>query len=364
MHRMRFPAAVALGLTTVASVAVVVGPSATALPRSAGATDGVSFVAAAKAGGAVVRVGSFNVKNVVFDRHAKKAWPKRRTAIVWQVLKNHVGVLGIQEAQNTAVGVFRQGWNQYLDLRRALNRAGGHYRLTSRAAVDCKNPVTPWRCRYQDRGASRSTRILYDASLFTKVDRGAIRYRHQVAGEAQYLAWGLFRTKSTGQRFLFATTHITSRSNKVKTQQWQQMIRGLRRLSQGGRIPVLATGDMNASKYNHVTKQMLPAMKSAGFGDILDQRYLKARIDTARARRVVRAWISTYNQGQARVSAFGHEEDHSLGAGDLDYIFASNRLPVLQWKQVVNFNRRTLAVRDPRPSDHNLITAQVVLPRR
>lgn len=352
--------ALALALTSTAFISSASSTTAAPSPSS----SAVSSIDGARKGKAVVRVGSFNIKNVVFDRRAKKVWPKRRGAIVRQVLANDIGLLGIQEAQNTAVGVFRQGWNQYLDLRRALNKAGGQYRLTARAAVNCENPTTPWRCKYKDRGASRSTRILYDKSRYTKMRSGSIRYKRQVGSEDRYLVWAKFKTKKTGQRLLFTTTHITSGSSKVKISQWGQMTREIRRLSRNGRLPVIATGDMNASKYNSITKKVLPAIKAAGFGDILNQRYREARIDNARAKRVVRAWISTLNRGQSRVAQFSQESNRALGAGHLDYIFASRGLPVLEWKQVVNFNPRTLRMRTPTPSDHNMITATLVLPRR
>ena len=365
MHRSRFAAmALVLTSTTLISSAGATSAAPAVHTPMVTAEDGTGTTVGEAKSGAVVRVGSFNIKNVVFDRNARKVWPKRRNEIVKQVLNNDVGVLGIQEAQNTAVGVFKYGWNQYLDLRAALNRSGGDYRLTSKAAVDCKNPVTPYRCKYRDRDASRSTRILYDASRYIKLDKGALRYRRQVGSEDQFLVWGLFKTKSTGQRFIFTTTHITSRSNAVKVAQWAQMTQALRRLSDRGRLPVIATGDMNASKFNNITKKALPAIKKAGFGDILNQRVNEARLDNPRARRVVHAWISSLNRGQSRVSQFGQEHNKQLGAGHLDYIFASNRLPVLEWKLVINFNKRTMKVRDPRPSDHNLITAAVVLPRR
>jgi endonuclease/exonuclease/phosphatase family metal-dependent hydrolase len=311
----------------------------------------------------VVRVGSFNIKNVIFERKPRRTWPKRRDLIARQVVRHRIGVLGIQEANNGPGGIWRHGWNQYLDLRRALNKAGKTpYRLTARASHNCRNPWSGARCRYRDRGASKATRILFDASRYRQIRAGAIKYR-KTAGN-RYLVWTVLEVRRTGKRFLFTTTHITSGSKKAKARQWRQMIGHLHRLKGKRNLPIIATGDMNASKYNPITKKLLPKMRKNGFGDVLNQRYRVARIDDARPRRVKNAWISSLNRGRLKVSRFGHEDNRRLGAANLDYIFASNRLPVYRWKTVVSFNRKTLRMKRPIPSDHNLVWASVGLPRR
>jgi endonuclease/exonuclease/phosphatase family metal-dependent hydrolase len=279
--------------------------------------------------------------------------------IVRQVVRHRIGVLGIQEANNGPGGIWKHGWNQYLDLRRALSNAGVPYRLTARAAHNCRNPWSGARCVRRDRGASKATRILYDTARYREVRSGAIRYR-KTAGD-RFLVWAVFEVRRTGKRFLFTTTHLTSSNQRAKARQWRQMIRHLHRLK--GNLPVIATGDMNASKYNPITKRLLPAMRQNGFGDVLNQRYRVARIDDARPRRRTGTWISSYNRGQPKVSMFGHEENRRLAAAYLDYIFASNRLPVYRWKTVVGFNRRTLRMKRPVPSDHNLVMAAIGLRR-
>lgn len=308
----------------------------------------------------VIRVGSFNIKNVIFDRKARKTWPKRRAAIVRQVVRHRIGVLGIQEANNGPGGIWKHGWNQYLDLRRALAKAGVPYRLTSRAAHNCRNAFSGKRCVHRDRGASKATRILYDSERYRVVRSGAIRYR-KTAGNRS-LVWAVMEVRRTGKRFLFTTTHITSSNQKAKIRQWKQMIRHLHVLKGKNNLPIVATGDMNASKYNPITKKLLPRMRRNGFGDVLNQRYRVARINDRRSRKTVNAWISSYNRGRPKVSMFGHEDNRKLGAAYLDYIFASNRLPVYKWKTVVEFHPRTLRMTRPIPSDHNLVMADIGLP--
>ena len=355
MHRLR------MVLVVVVLALGLLAPPSVATPDPSG--QGTAGLEAAQSGRkrppvAHVRAGSFNIKNIYFDRRPAKQWPRRRAEIVRQVLHNRIGVLGIQEAHTGRGGIFPKYWNQYLDLRAALNRAGGSYQLTVRAAHNCVDAKTPRRCRYLNRGASKAVRILFDASKFKEIRSGSMRYRHQ-AGGARYLAWTVLAARSTGQRFLFTTTHLNPNSNRVKRLQWHEMIRMIARLR--GNLPVIATGDMNASKYNPVTIEMLPAMRRAGIGDVLNQSYRVARLDKARARTIINAWISSLNRGRMDVATFGHEENHQLGAANLDYVFASNRLTVLQWKTVVNFHRRTLKMRRPVPSDHNLVMAWIRL---
>jgi endonuclease/exonuclease/phosphatase family metal-dependent hydrolase len=353
-------------LTMTLSVGLVAAPSLTATvsaetpARSFADAAKVDLVQAArKRPVATVRAGSFNIKNIYFDRRPAKQWPKRRAEIVRQVMHNRIGVLGVQEAGISRFGIFPKYWNQYLDLRAALNRAGGAFRLTVRAAHNCKDAKTSRRCRYLNRGASNAVRILYDARKFQEIRSGSVRYRHQ-AGGPRYLAWTVLAARSTGKRFLFTNTHLTRNSQRVKLLQWRQMVRVITKL-RGNHLPVIAVGDMNASKYNPLTVEMLPAMRRAGFGDVLNQSYRVARLDRSRAKRMQNTWISSLNRGRMHVGTFGHEENHQLGAANLDYVFATNGLPVLLWKTVVNFNRRTGLMRKPVPSDHNMVMAWIRL---
>jgi endonuclease/exonuclease/phosphatase family metal-dependent hydrolase len=342
----------------------LVAPPPQQLPVPEVRTDAVTPTAAesrAEKRRTVVRIGSFNIKNVIFDRNPRRTWPKRRAVIVRQVIRHRIGVLGIQEANNGPGGIWKRGWNQYLDLKLALRRAGTPYRLTARAGHNCRDAWSGARCVHRNRGASKATRILFDSSRYREVRSGAIRYR-KTAGD-RYLVWAVLRVRRTGQRFLFTTTHLTSGSQRAKARQWRQMIGHLHRLKGRNNLPIIATGDMNASKYNPITSKLLPAMRQNGFGDVLNQRYRIARIDDARPRRTINTWISSYNRGQPRVSMFGHEENRRLAAAYLDYIFASNRLPVYRWKTVVGFNRRTLRMKRPVPSDHNLVMAAIGLRR-
>ena len=315
---------------------------------------------AARDAGPAIQVGSFNVKNVLFAKNPTKDWAKRRAVIIEQVRREGIDILGIQEAHpGRYLPVdFRDGPNQYLDLRNGLRKAGGDWQVTSAASYNCKNSKTWQSCAFKDRGASRSTRILYDARKVELVKRGSVLYDKQRA-EDRYLVWGTFRVRATGKKLLFTTTHLTSASDKVRLKQWRQMIREIDRLR--GRKPVVATGDFNVQKYHWIAGKMLPAMKKAGIPDVLNQEY-RVNPSVPRAKRLVNAWINSYNHGRRNVSTFSYDEQRDKIGNGIDWVFASRRLAVESWKVVVDYDPETLKVDGVLPSDHNLVKATLRLP--
>ena len=307
-----------------------------------------------------VRVGSFNIKNVLFARRPIADWKVRRQVIIRQVLRERIGILGIQEAhQGRSLGLrYPDGENQYADLRAGLNKAGGHYRVTTPASYNCQDPDTFHHCRFRDRGASRSTRILYDARLFELVRDGSVKYRRQVR-EDRYLVWAVFKVRETGQKLLFTTTHLTSRSERIRKAQWRQSIRVINELK--GRKPVIATGDYNVNKYHPIARAMLPAMRDNGYGDVLNQEYRTNPLEEPRAESTINGWINSYNYNKRDVEAFSFEDQRDLTGMNIDWVFASNHLPVKQWEVVVDYDPETLEVEGALPSDHNLVQATIRL---
>ena len=345
-------------LTAVLSALALLAP-AQALRGSADAVE-PPHATRTTTSGYDVRVGSFNIKNVLFARRPMADWKVRREVIIRQVLGEEIGLLGIQEAhQGRSLGLdYPDGENQYTDLKRGLNKAGGSYRLTTTASYNCQDPDTFHHCRYQDRGASRSTRILYDHELFELVRDGSVKYRRQIR-EDRYLVWAVFRVRETGQKLLFTTTHLTSRSERVRLAQWRQSIRIINDLK--GRKPVIATGDYNVNKYHPIAARMLPAMREAGYGDVLNQEYRTNPVDDPRAESTENGWINSYNYGRRDVEDFSFEDQRNLTGMNIDWVFASNDLPVKKWKVVVDYDPDTLRVEGALPSDHNLVRARIRL---
>lgn len=310
--------------------------------------------------GVNVRAATFNIKNVVFARNPGKNWKQRRKVIIRQVLRERIGVLGIQEAnygRYLRVG-YPDGPTQYLDLVGGLNRAGGHYRVTRPASFNCVNPHTPNKCRYLYRGASSSTRILYDSNRYDELDSGAVRYRKQSQHE-RYFVWAKFKVRKSGHRFFFSTTHLTHPNERVRLAQALQSVRLIRKLRDG--LPVIATGDYNFNKFHPIAAKMLPKMRNSGFGDVLNQRYLTAKISKPRAERTINAWISSWNGNRTNVRSFALEDARDRVPGSFDWIFASKGLRVKDYEVVVDYDRKTLRVRGMLPSDHNMVRATISL---
>jgi hypothetical protein len=135
------------------------------------------------------------------------------------------------------------------------------------------------------------------------------------------------------------------------------MISQIRRIRHS--MPVISVGDLNASKMDPLARTMLPAMRKAGVGDVLNQQYGVNPIRRMRARSRVNGWLNTVNHLTTRVASFGYEDRRRNTGNGVDWIFASNRLAVRQYEVVCDFNPRTLRVRGPLPSDHNMIRARI-----
>jgi hypothetical protein len=103
-------------------------------------------------------------------------------------------------------------------------------------------------------------------------------------------------------------------------------------------------------------------MKRAGYGDVLNQQYLVNPSRGVRARTRINGWMNTYNHLSRSVAVFGYEDRHDKTGNGIDWIFASNSLPVKDYKVVVHWNRATGRVVGTLPSDHNMIRATLSLP--
>ncbi|MGH3445614.1 MAG: endonuclease/exonuclease/phosphatase family protein, partial [Nocardioidaceae bacterium] len=314
-----------------------------------------------------LHVGSFNIRSVQNDLHlapGERPWRVRRAYVVRDILSQHVDVIGVQEAsQNTKYAyLMDDGPNQYTDLMKGLNEAGGDYALTNDEMYNCERRDTVYHCQYRYRGASRATRILYSQDTLTLLSQGSYEYRHQSGGknDQRYLPWARFKIKATGKRFFFASTHLATKSVSLQRAQWRELIAKVKDLH--GRLPVVVTGDFQASKFNPPADTMMRAMRKAGFNDVLNQRYGTVHLPHRRAEKMINRWINTENRFHRDVRTFGYEQNHHWIGNNVDWIFATNRLEVKRWKVVVHYNPKTLRLRGVIPSDHNMVSATIVIP--
>jgi endonuclease/exonuclease/phosphatase family metal-dependent hydrolase len=355
---------------------VVVATAATSLvaqPLTATATVPVPTTVtvqqeepAEKGKAATVRVASFNIRTVKNDKRSageERPWRQRREAVIRQIRRERLHVVGLQEASQAAK--YRKqmvdGRNQFLDLRNGLRKAGGHWGLTSVASYNCKRRHTQANCRYQDRGASRTTKILYNKDRLKKLRSGSYEYRHQSGGEndERYLVWAVFQHKGSGKRFFFANTHLANGSAALQKNQWRELISKVNRLKNG--LPTIVVGDFQRSRMKHPVTDMLKAMKSAGYGDVLGQRPGEPLVKNPRAKRTRQSWVNSMNGFRRDARQFAFEDNRQRAGNFIDWIFASNRLPVRRYEVVADIDPKTLKLRGVIPSDHNMVKASVIL---
>ncbi len=317
-----------------------------------------------RTGGADVSVASMNLSGVSFDATATgehRVWRTRRPVIVAQILSLRPDVLGVQEANQSSIYKARldYGINQYLDLKGALAAKGGHYALTNTYAYNCVNSGSSANCVYRNRGASQDNRILYNTDTATLVKAGSVKFAHQRAGQnVRYLAWAVVRMKATGKQVFFTNTHLDPGSVSVRKAQWDEVIANTKRLA--GTLPVVSVGDYNTSKWTSYAATYLPKMKAAGYGDVLGQVYASST-SHPRAAVLDRAWVNSYNGYRRDARLYSYSTARTKIGNNIDWIFATNSLPVKKWVTAAPVNLTTFTLTGVIPSDHFLIQATLTL---
>jgi endonuclease/exonuclease/phosphatase family metal-dependent hydrolase len=312
-----------------------------------------------------VHVAGFNVQSVGVDRTDgnRLPWRYRRGTVITNILRAHTDVIGVQEVNPSNVFHARlvDGTNQMFDLRNGLNKRGGHFALNSNAAANCLNPASTYRCRPRVRGASNSERILYNTTTMRLMHRGFVKYtRQSAAHKGMGMAWVILRSRLNGHLLLFTSTHLDPPNRSVRASQWRQMVANIKRIR--ANMPVVSVGDFNTQKMDPMTSTMLPMMRNAGVGDVLNQQYRVNPSRGVRAETVVNAWINSNNRESRNIPSYSYPNDRSKTGNSIDYIFASNALRVKRFEMVVNYKPSTLQVTGTMPSDHNMLAATIVLP--
>jgi endonuclease/exonuclease/phosphatase family metal-dependent hydrolase len=341
----------------------VTGFSTTVTGRTGADTSSSST---AQVGSSDIRVGSFNVMTVTGDTTSgnQLPWAQRRSTVVNQILGEKVDVIGVQEVDQSYSHPERlvDGGTQFLDLKNGLNSAGGTYALTNENSYNCVNPKTSYNCVYQDRGASGGDRIYYNTDTLDLVSQGAYQYRAYSTKRYSF-AYAVLQVKATGNRFFFVSTHLDPPDRSVRMAQWQELIAKINDLH--GSLPVITVGDFNTQKFDSGTPHlcdMVPAMKAAGYGDVLNQTCATNPVVNPRAQRSINGWINSLNRYNRDLTTYSYYNNHAKTGNNIDWIFASNNLPVKEWKMVVNYDPDTLKVLGTIPSDHNMVRATITLP--
>jgi endonuclease/exonuclease/phosphatase family metal-dependent hydrolase len=277
----------------------------------------------------LLRIASFNIK-AQDDSGSCETWTTRRPAVVKDILNYRIDVVGLQEV---ITGARRRG------LLDAVNKDGAHYAMTFPTGDT----------------TGSGNRLLYNTDRVELISWGDRVFAQQVNNKTRRVIWGKFRLKSNQQKFVVFTTHLEPGATASLTKsQWNEVLNKAKGYVPA--MPTIVTGDFNTSKWNKPADSMLPAMKDAGMGDVLGQKYRSYAVSGQRAQDKTDAWINSFNDCNRRVNGVDKDD---IG-NNIDWIFASNTLTVPKWKTVAHYSGSTLYT--PIASDHFMISAQFLIP--
>ena len=297
-------------------------------------------------------VATFNLSVILGDgQSSHENWSVRRTKVAKQLLGQlpvdqpgpSPDVIALQEA-DTSRKLSDGVTTQYTDLVKQLNlnaTNGDHYSAIA--------------------GTAAATHLAYNDTTLTLVRAGALRWDAQESAVdgPRYMFWGVFETRTTGDRFFFASNHLETASESIRRQQWQQLIRVVPGMADG--LPVILAGDFNSPRKatNPTAGVMLPKMYSAGFGDVLGQKSSDmVHVAGNRTKQIIRGNVFSLNKWVRKMNHYPNTND--IGQS-IDYVFATNSLAVKRWQMVVD-DGKDYYLDGTIPSDHNLVKATITLP--
>ncbi len=321
-----------------------------------------------------LRAASFNIKCASCDSHLPEegTWAERRRAVADTILGQHLDVVGLEEAgqawlKDDAGQSISPSITQFEDLRNAL---GGSWTLTNANRNNCVRSSTPSSCVYKDQGASQDTKIIFDASRLQLLDQGSKRLPFVDEDDnPRYVAWAQFRQLSTGNRFMFAATHLEGTKDKagsttyfdLRATQAQVAIGAVNDHNPDG-LPVMFVGDFNSSRFAHSyspTNAPYDVLVEDGLVDPLGGGFNTTKTAPgATVGKRINTFIDTFNEFNRVVNM--HKQ--WINGSTIDYIFVSPSIKVPEWETVVDMDSAGSFVGQI-PSDHNMIRVSVVLPK-
>ncbi len=308
-----------------------------------------------KSSGTAVRAATFNVRTA--KASDSRTWLKRSLSVAREIAGQSPGLVAIQELgvgradgkAGSTTGTIRQT----VSLEKALQSVGaGRYRLVR---------TTPY-VKAGTKHGSQGARILYDTSKYTLVSKcpettGKSNYNHSCSIELPMLkgdskltqrsaAYAEFQSKQTGKRFVMVSAHLDARhSAKLTTEKRYNTLRGRQaaaiysKASQvAGGKQIIFGGDLNS--FQSIRAGNAPH----------DYLITKGFYDTAAAQTRVNFQYPTVNHFDTTLKpatlSFGVRIDVVLVKGSVGA------------QRFVNVMKRVDA---HRPSDHNLVVADVML---
>lgn len=310
-------------------------------------------VAPAVTSGTALRVGTFNVLSAP---HTDKPWLKRASSVAATIMDEAPTVLAVQELSpgraDGKSGSTKGQVRQTVSLEQNLAAQGGsRYKL-----VRTTSYVKP--------GTSHGTqgsRILYDTSKLRLVSDCpdvtgtktystgcAISLPSDTVGSRRSAAVAIFADLATGKEFVMVSAHLDSRHSsksatekkydKLRADQIQAILDHVDSINAEGR-PVVFGGDINSWQMKYNSNAPHTMLVAGGF------------YDTAAAVTTVNQQYSTINHYQTTMAAAG------AGVGSrLDVVMVRGITTATRWENVMQVKQKT------RPSDHNMVVSDVVLP--
>lgn len=326
----------------------------------------LALVAAPSAANAATSWVTFATYNIRYNAskscepssHPNEAfWPSRKPLVIRHVLDpnldgsraDSVDVLGVQEAKDG--GTCQTPESMWEDLREDLAAASGQ----------------PWAVADAANENSGHNRILYNSATHSLVNAGAIRFSAQASGEfSRYLTWAILTHNASGKQFLFTTTHLSPGNDCAAKAQWGEAIALAGQLSAGR--PIVSTGDYNVTRYDTSkadckAAKMFKVTKRAGLGDVMGQKLGSYKVSHRRAAVTHQQYLGSSNGWKPATRTWGYpRKPKRIGKAMIDFIFASNHLPVYQWGTSADITPDRAWLQNGFPSDHNMIFAQIGLP--
>ncbi len=312
--------------------------------------------------GGPLTVASYNIRcaNCYTGQNLERPWSERRGVVVASILRQKPDVIGIQEAS--------QGWlvsggrkidlAQFEDLRSRLRSGGTPYEVTNPHRNNCVKSTTPSSCKYQDRGASKGTKIFFNTATTELVSQGSKKLPQCSGCNERYVAWAVLEQKDSGQKFFFATTHIEygSQYYNLRKSQTEAMMTEIAKRKPSG-VAAFVVGDFNSSRYATPANAPYDEVVSHGYVDPLGHTYKSPKVSSkATVEKRIRAH---YNSLNSFIRTVPHFETNENGS-NLDYIFTTS-MRTLSWETVLDLDSSG-KLEGTIPSDHNMIVAKVLLP--
>lgn len=424
-----------LALATGLLVALSAVPAQAASSRCAAYGDVVSETAPGRpfAGRTPLLTASYNIGGYNGAK-SLPAWESRSDRIVSMIMRCSPDVIGLQEAseawmQRRPAG--QRNHAQYEDVVDLMNARtpGAPYRVTNTYRKQCpttgSNPAVwngtwqgqraPWRtCATSPSLSSSDNRTVYDSRVLAVVTHGA-RPLVSATSTRRTLDWTVFEVRATGQRFVFANTHLdstykgraigSSASNAFRRQQAKQIVAALRQVAvrDGRALPIVQVGDMNSTG-RLMARTPVDDLTSFGLVDVLgtDRRVYRSKrtkwrgscrsvgvtssLTTGRYARVplhvkrrINAAYNTSNgvagkrPGSGVNTCMYRDAKRTKPRGStpaayyryqgvrIDYVLASAAIRARGWETVVDANLRRAGYRATPPSDHNMVAATLAL---